>query len=126
MKRLPIVLSATALAVAVFGSIPIGEAAQRLVVPKGSVGAAQLKTNAVAGLKVKDDSLKAADFGAGQLLAGPQGPKGDKGEQGARGPAGPKGDPGPRSPAGSAGPAGPAGFLPARRARAQETRVALW
>jgi len=68
------------------------------VLPKNSVGTAQLKTNAVTraklkknaitGAKVKNGSLMAADFKAGQLPAGPQGPKGDPGLQG------PKGDPG--------------------------------
>ena len=70
MKRLPIVLSATALAVAVLGSTSVGEAAQRLVLPKGSVGAAQLKPNAVTGPKVKNGSLTASDFATGQLPAG--------------------------------------------------------
>jgi hypothetical protein len=65
------------------------------VLPKHSVGTAQLqkkavtraklKRNAVTGAKVRDGSLQAADFGTGQL---PQGPKGDSGPQG------PKGDPG--------------------------------
>ena len=79
------VIAVTALCVAVLGSTPIGHAAARLVVPKNSVGTTQLKTQAVTGAKVKDGSLTAADFGAGQLPAGPQGPAG---------PAGPKGAPG--------------------------------
>jgi hypothetical protein len=68
------------------------------VLPKGSVGTAQLqkkavtasklRANSVNGLKVKDGSLAASDFKAGQL---PQGPKGDPGAQG---PKGDKGDPG--------------------------------
>jgi hypothetical protein len=68
------------------------------VLPKNSVGTAQLKktavtaaklkNNAVTGAKVKDRTLLAQDFQAGQLPAGPQGPKGDPGPQG------PKGDPG--------------------------------
>jgi hypothetical protein len=72
------------------------------VLPKDSVGTAQLKKeavtgaklkkNAVTGSKVKNGSLIAADFKAGQLPAGPQGPKGDLGPQG---PKGDKGDPGP-------------------------------
>jgi hypothetical protein len=45
----------------------------------------------VTGPKVKNGSLTAADFKAGQLPAGPQGPKGDPGAQG---PNGAKGDPG--------------------------------
>ena len=71
------------------------------VLPENSVGTAQLqknavsgsklKKNAVTGAKVKNGTLKAADFGAGQLPAGPQGPKGDPGAQGPKGDAGPAG-----------------------------------
>jgi hypothetical protein len=50
-----------------------------------SVGTAQLKNNAVISTKVKDGSLLARDFGAGQLPAGPRGPRGF---MGLRGPAG--------------------------------------
>jgi len=74
------------------------------MLPKNSVGTAQLQKkavtgpkinkNAVTGVKVKDGTLLAADFKAGQLPAGPQGPKGDTGAQGAPGPQGPKGDKG--------------------------------
>lgn len=53
--------------------------------PKNSVGTSQLKKNAVTGVKVKSHSLKANDFKANSLPAGPQGPAG---------PGGPKGDPG--------------------------------
>ena len=68
------------------------------VLPKNSVGTAQLKSKAVSGeklkrnavtaAKVKDGSLLAADFGPDQLPAGPQGPKGDKGVPGAKGETG--------------------------------------
>jgi hypothetical protein len=71
------------------------------VLPKNSVGSAQLKKksvnraklkrSAVTSAKVKNGSLLAADFKPGQLPAGPQGPKGDPGIQG---PKGDKGDPG--------------------------------
>lgn len=50
-----------------------------------SVGPKQLRKNAVRSPKVKDGSLRAVDFAAGQL---PAGPKGDQGERGAQGPAG--------------------------------------
>jgi hypothetical protein len=77
------------------------------VLPKNSVGTAQLtkeavtraklKRSAVTTAKVKNGSLIAADFKAGQLPAGPQGPKGDTGPQG------PKGDPGAQGPKGDQG-----------------------
>lgn len=68
---------------------------------KGAVKSRNIAANAVTSPKVKDGSLKAADFAKGQLPAGPagpQGPKGDTGPQGAagvQGETGPKGDPGP-------------------------------
>jgi hypothetical protein len=68
--------------------------------PANSVGAKQLKKNAVASAKVKNRSLLAKDFKAGQLRAGPRG---------ARGAAGPQGPAGSQGPAGARGPAGPAG-----------------
>lgn len=60
--------------------------------PKNSVGAKQLKKNAVTSPKVKDRSLLARDFKQGQL---PKGPKGDTGAQGAQGPQGIQGPAGP-------------------------------
>ena len=44
-----------------------GEAAVAVVVPSNSVGTAQLKKDAVVSAKVKDGSLLAKDFAAGQL-----------------------------------------------------------
>ena len=68
------------------------------VLPKNSVGTAQLqkkavtraklKKNSVTGAKVKNGTLTATDFTAGQLPAGPQGPNGDPGAQGPKGNAG--------------------------------------
>jgi hypothetical protein len=67
-------------------------------VSKNSVGTKQLKKNAVTSAKVKNGSLKAVDFGAGQL------PAGAKGDTGATGLQGPKGDTGPVGPStGAAG-----------------------
>lgn len=57
--------------------------------PKNSVGTAQLKKDAVVSSKVKDGTLKAADFASGQLQAGPAGPPGPPGAAGAAGPPGP-------------------------------------
>jgi len=95
--KLNTIIAVTALVVAVFGATPIGHAAGRLVLPKASVGAGQLKANAVTGAKVKDGSLSTADFKAGAIPGGPQGPKGDEGvpgPQGATGPQGAQGIPG--------------------------------
>jgi hypothetical protein len=61
-------------------------AAVAAALPRNSVGTLQLKKDAVNSTKVKDRSLKAADFARGQLPAGPAGPKGDPGPS--TGPAG--------------------------------------
>ena len=88
------------------------------VLPKNSVGTLQLKNDAVVSAKVKQGSLRANDFAAGQLPAGPAGPpgtpgqpgpKGDTGSPGQQGPAGPKGQDGAAGPPGPAGPTGPSG-----------------
>src|SRR5829696_7971700 len=65
------------------------------VLPKGSVGTAQLqkkavtasklRANSVSGLKVKDGTLAATDFKAGQVPPGAQGPTGDAGAPGISG-----------------------------------------
>jgi hypothetical protein len=103
-------MSATALAVAVLGATPLGHAAANLVVPKNSIGTAQIKKGAVTGAKIKKGSLTAALFRAGQLPAGPQGPKGDAGPAGARGSAGPAGPAGPQGASGPTGPSGTSGY----------------
>jgi hypothetical protein len=96
--RLPLILSSTALLVAVLGSTPLGQAALDAVVPKNSVGTPQLKRNAVKAAKlapstvrtghVLNGSLLVEDFKAGQIPQGPKGDKGDKGDAGAQGPPG--------------------------------------
>ena len=50
--------------------------------PRNSVGAVQLKNNAVNSTKVKNASLRAVDFAAGQIPAGPAGPQGPPGASG--------------------------------------------
>jgi hypothetical protein len=97
-ERLPIVLSVTALVVAVLGSTPVGEAAKNLVVPRNSVGTLQLKNGAVTSPKLRDGavtsakvanfSLLASDFRRGQLPRGAQGPAGPAGVAGPQGPPG--------------------------------------
>jgi len=87
-SKLNTTLALTAVVVTAFGATPLGHAAARMVLPSSSVGAKQIKKSAVTSLKVKNGSLLAADFKAGQLAAGPKGAKGDKGDPGAPGAAG--------------------------------------
>jgi hypothetical protein len=47
-----------------------------------SYAALKLPTNSVGSRQVKDRSLRARDFRAGQIPAGPQGDKGDRGDKG--------------------------------------------
>jgi hypothetical protein len=106
-SKLATVLAATALLVSVLFATPLGQAAGRLVLGKNSVGTPQLKKNAVTGVKVKNGSLMAADFKAGQLL---QGPKGDPGSQGPKGDKGVPGMQGPKGDTGAAGADGVSGY----------------
>jgi hypothetical protein len=112
VKKTPIILSMTALVMAVLGASPVGQAAKNAVLPKSSVGSVQLKNNAVTSAKVRNGSLSAADFRRGTLKAGAQGPAGPQGHAGPQGPKGSQGNPGPQGPAGPAGPQGPAGQGP--------------
>lgn len=59
-----------------------GGAAYAASLGKNSVGSKQLKPGAVTGVKVKDGSLLAGDFVAGQLPQGERGPAGERGPQG--------------------------------------------
>ena len=111
LRRRPspaMVVACLALVVALGGT---SVAAVSQLVPRNSVGAAQLQTGAVTGakvranaitsIKVRNRSLLRSDFAPGQLPAGPTGPMG---------PAGPAG------PAGAAGPAGVIGAITVRTA----------
>jgi hypothetical protein len=71
-----------------------GGAYAAVTMPRNSVGRAQLKANAVTSSKVKNRTLLARDFKAGQLPKGAKGPKGDKGDRGDKGDKGDKGDTG--------------------------------
>jgi Collagen triple helix repeat (20 copies) len=111
-RKLNTIIAVTALVVAVLGATPLGRAASRFVLPNGSVGANQLKKDAVTGAKVKNGSLSAADFKTGQLAAGPQGaqgPQGSKGDTGAPGAQGAQGIPGTPGAKGDKGDTGAAG-----------------
>jgi hypothetical protein len=78
------VVACVALAVALGGT---GYAAT--VLPRDSVGARQLKNNAVVSRKVLNHTLLRVDFKPGQLPAGPRGPVGPAGPAGPAGQAGP-------------------------------------
>jgi hypothetical protein len=108
--KLNTIIAVTALVIAVFGATPLGHAAGRFVLPKASVGAGQLKANAVTGSKVKDGSLGAADFKTGALPAGAQGPKGDAGQPGPQGEQGLPGQSGPKGDRGDTGAPGVSGY----------------
>ena len=76
-------------------------AAVSQLVPRNSVGTAQLRDGAVTNVKVRSNAITSAkvqnrsllrgDFAPGQLPAGPTGPQGPTGLAGAAGPAGPAG-----------------------------------
>ena len=97
--------------IAVF--VALGGGAYAALVPRNSVGTAQLKKDAVrtsdirngavTSAKVRNRSLLASDFRDGQL------PRGATGVAGAPGPAGPAGPAGPQGPAGADGAQGPQG-----------------
>src|SRR3954468_10004780 len=99
------VVALIALFVAMGGA---GYAAFKL--PRNSVGAKQIKANAVNSKKVANGSLLTGDFKAGQLPAGPQGLQGVRGLQGEKGDKGlaclPS-DPACKGPQGDTGPQGP-------------------
>ena len=79
-----LVIACLALAVALSG----GAYAVSTALPRNSVGPAQLKANAVNSAKVQNRSLRAVDFGIGQIPKGPQGPAGAAGPQGPPGTSG--------------------------------------
>jgi len=117
MTRLALVLSATALTVALFGSTPVGHAVgSKVPFFAKTAGYANRAGSAAAlgGVKLSKQPRPGtllplgADgkFPASVGLAGPAGPKGDRGDPG---PAGPKGAVGPAGPPGSRGPAGEKG-----------------
>lgn len=105
-RRLPSPAMVVAIVALVMATTATGYAASTIA--RNSVGTAQLKRNAVVGSKVRDGSLRAADFGRGQL---PAGARGAAGVAGPAGPAGARGSAGPAGPAGTTGPQGPAGVV---------------
>ncbi len=93
-----LVVSVIALSVALGGT-----SYAAIVLPANSVGTRQIKKNAVTGAKVKNGSLRKADFGAGQIPAGATGATGAAGANGATGATGPKGAKGDKGDAGTDG-----------------------
>jgi len=89
------IVACLALGLALAGT---GVAAVTVVLPRNSVGPAQLRANSVNSFKIVNGSIRAIDLVRG-IRVGPRGPAG------AAGPAGPAG------PAGATGPTGPAGGL---------------
>jgi hypothetical protein len=79
VTRLSLTLALVALAVALLGATPLGEAAREVVLPRGSVGTSELQDGAVTAAKVKDHSLLVRDFKQGQIPRGPAGPQGPPG-----------------------------------------------
>ncbi len=96
-NRLPIVLSGTALVVALLGATPIGQAASSAA--ESSLG--------LVGIQAKKKPLRGPRGPRGP--AGPRGPQGPAGPTGAQGPAGPQGPEGPQGAAGTNGAQGPKG-----------------
>lgn len=127
--RISIVLSATALVVALYGSTPLGHAVSSAVPPfakhaktadyaknAGAVNSLKASKRPRVGWLValgKDGKFPASIGQVGPTGPkgdpGPQGPKGDNGNPGPKGVAGPKGATGATGPTGPIGPAGPAG-----------------
>jgi hypothetical protein len=105
-ERLPIVLSVTALVIALLGVTGLGEAALRAV-PVANFALNAGKVNGIKASKTPEAGKLLALNGSARfpksVLAVPTGPRG---LAGATGPAGPQG------PQGPAGPAGPAGQAP--------------
>ena len=130
-ERLPLILAATAVVIALFGATPVGRAVVSAVPPfathaktadyaknAGAVNGIKASTRPRtgwllplgAGGKFPASVLPTAT--GGQAGApGSQGPQGPKGDTGQKGPAGPQGPKGPTGPSGPAGPSGAAGTL---------------
>ncbi|HXV56538.1 MAG TPA: hypothetical protein VD704_01600 [Gaiellaceae bacterium] len=92
-RRLPVVLSATALVIAVFGSTPTGQAVASAVVPFAKKAGYAKNSGAVKGVKVSKAPTPGRLLPLGQdgkfpATVVPAGPKGDPGPPGPRGPSG--------------------------------------
>jgi hypothetical protein len=112
-QRLPVILSATALVVALLGATPLGRAASRVVhkIPplaqRANYATTAGNAKALGGHKPSEfarlgsnGKLPASLLTSGGSGSGGAGPQGPQGAQGPKGEAGPKGDAGPRGPGG--------------------------
>ena len=107
LKKIKARLSASNViaAIALFAALG-GSSYAAMKLPSGSVGSTQLQANAVTSSKVKNGTLKAADFAPGELRGGSNGSNGADGAQGPQGPQGERGPTGPQGPKGDRGEAG--------------------
>jgi hypothetical protein len=119
-ERLPLVLSSTAVVIAVFGATPVGHAVVSAVPPFAThAKTADYATNAgaVNGLKASRRPRvgwlvalgPGGKFPASVGVAGPSGPQGPAGPPGAAGPKGATGNKGDKGATGPTGPSGPQG-----------------
>jgi hypothetical protein len=79
--------------IAVFVALGGTSIAAGIALKKSSVKGKHIAKNAITSPKVKNASLLAKDFAAGQLPKGDKGDKGDKGNKGEQGEQGEQGDP---------------------------------
>jgi hypothetical protein len=105
-NRLPIVLSATALVVAVLGVTPVGQATSNVIQThfarnanflRGKAPSVKAKPNTVVVRNGKGQIAGVPVARGSQGLPGAPGPKGDKGDKGDRGDTGPPGAPNPNA-----------------------------
>jgi hypothetical protein len=108
-NRLPIVLSATALVVAVFGITPLGQATTNIAQTHFARNANFLRGKAPSVKAGKNKIPVANKTGKLDRSWGAVGPRGPAGTPGAPGAQGPQGSQGPQGPQGGPGPQGPAG-----------------
>ena len=119
-ERLPLILSSTAVLIALLGATPVGHAVVSAVPPfaahaktadyaknSGAVNGIKASTRPRAGWLVALG--KGGKFPAAVGVAGPAGPQGPAGPAGSAGPQGPKGDTGAKGAGGATGATGPSG-----------------
>jgi len=96
MPQLPLILSSVAIAVAIFGSTPLGKATVAEIVPLAKFSQNAAAVNGIKASRVPSPGKLVPLGNDGRFprsvgVAGPQGPRGDTGATGSAGPAGPAG-----------------------------------